>query len=111
MAFPVQRPRRLRSSEPIRRLVQETHLAPAQFILPLFVCPGEGIRKDITAMPGHAQLSIDKVVRECEQCKALGVGGVILFGIPEQKDEVASGAYAHDGITQRAIRAVKKDVS
>jgi porphobilinogen synthase len=111
MAFPVQRPRRLRSSELIRRLVQETRLAPSQFILPLFVCPGEGVRKEIVAMPGHAQLSIDKVVRECEECRALGLGGVILFGIPEQKDEFASGAYADDGITQRAIRAVKREIS
>jgi porphobilinogen synthase len=111
MAFPVQRPRRLRSSELIRRLVQETRLAPSQFILPLFVCPGEGVRKEIVAMPGHAQLSIDKLVRECEECRALGLGGVILFGIPEQKDEFASGAYADDGITQRAIRAVKREVS
>jgi porphobilinogen synthase len=111
MAFPVQRPRRLRSSELIRRLVQETRLVPSQFILPLFVCPGEGVRKEIVAMPGQAQLSIDKLVRECEECRALGLGGVILFGIPEQKDEFASGAYADDGITQRAIRAVKTEVS
>jgi porphobilinogen synthase len=111
MAFPVQRPRRLRSSELIRRLIQETHLAASQFILPLFVCPGEGLRKEIVSMPGHAQLSIDNVVRECEQCRTLGLGGVILFGIPEQKDEFASGAYADAGITQRAIRAVKREVS
>jgi porphobilinogen synthase len=111
MAFPVQRPRRLRSSELIRRLVRETHLAPSQLILPLFVCPGEGVRKEIVAMPGHAQLSIDNLVRECEESRALGLGGVILFGIPEQKDEFASGAYADDGITQRAIRALKREVS
>ncbi len=111
MAFPVHRPRRLRSSEPIRRLVRETRLSPSQFILPLFVCPGEGVRKDIRSMPGHAQLSIDKLVREAETCKGLGLGGVILFGIPEEKDESASGAYSPDGITQRAIRAVKQNVS
>jgi porphobilinogen synthase len=110
MAFPVQRPRRLRSSEPIRRLVRETQLAPSQFILPLFVCPGEGVRKEIGSMPGNAQLSIDNLIRECEECKSMGFGGVILFGIPEEKDELASGAYAADGITQRAIRAVKKEV-
>ncbi|HJY05200.1 MAG TPA: porphobilinogen synthase, partial [Bryobacteraceae bacterium] len=108
MAFPVQRLRRLRSGEPIRRLVRETQLAPSQFILPLFVCPGEGVRREIGSMPGHAQLSIDKVVQECEECLALGLGGVILFGIPENKDEMASGAYAEDGITQRAVRAIKK---
>jgi porphobilinogen synthase len=111
MAFPVQRPRRLRSSELIRRLVRETHLAPSQFILPLFVCRGEGVRKEIAAIPGHAQFSIDNLVRECEESRDLGLGGVILFGIPEQKDEFASGAYADDGITQRAIRAVKREVS
>jgi porphobilinogen synthase len=111
MAFPVQRPRRLRSSELIRRLIRETHLSPSQLILPLFVCPGEGVRKEIGAMPGNAQLSIDNLLRECAECRALGLGGVILFGIPEHKDELASGAYAADGITQRAIRAVKREVS
>jgi porphobilinogen synthase len=111
MAFPIQRPRRLRSSELIRRLVRETHLSPAQLVLPLFVCPGEGVRKEIGAMPGNAQLSIDNLVRECEQARALGLGGVILFGIPEHKDEIASEAYSDDGITQRAIRAIKREVS
>jgi porphobilinogen synthase len=110
MAFPVQRPRRLRSSEAMRRLVRETQLAPSQFILPLFVVPGEGVRKEIRSMPGNAQLSVDTLVRECEECKALGLGGVILFGVPDEKDEYASGAYAPDGITQQAIRAVKKEV-
>lgn len=110
MAFPVQRPRRLRSSESIRRLVRETQLAPSQFILPLFVCGGEGVRKEISSMPGNAQLSIDRLVAECEECWRLGLGGVILFGIPEEKDELASGAYASDGITQRALRAVKQAV-
>jgi len=108
MAFPVQRLRRLRSGEPIRRLIRETQLDPSQFILPLFVCPGEEVRREIGSMPGHAQLSIDKVVEECEECLALGLGGVILFGIPEHKDEMASGAYADDGITQRAVQAIKK---
>jgi porphobilinogen synthase len=110
MAFPVQRPRRLRSSEAMRRLVRETQLAPSQFILPLFVVPGAGVRKEIRSMPGNAQLSVDTLVRECEECKALGLGGVILFGVPDEKDEYASGAYDPDGITQKAIRAVKKEV-
>jgi porphobilinogen synthase len=110
MGFPVQRLRRLRSSEPIRRLVRETNLAPSQFILPLFVCPGEGVRKEIRSMPGNAQLSVDNLVAEAEECKRLGIGGVILFGIPEEKDERASGAYARDGITQRAVRALKREV-
>lgn len=110
MAFPVHRPRRLRSSNPLRRLVRETHLSPSQLVLPLFVCPGEGVRKPIASMPGHAQLSIDNLVREAEECQALGLGGIILFGIPEEKDETASGAYAADGITQRALRALKQHV-
>ena len=92
----------------MRRLVRETQLAPSQFVLPLFVCPGEGIRKEIRSMPGNAQLSIDNLVREAEECDSLGIGGIILFGIPAEKDEFASGAYAEDGITQMAVRAVKK---
>lgn len=110
MAFPVHRPRRLRSSPGLRALVRETSLAPGQFILPLFVVPGEGIRKEIKSMPGNAQLSIDKLVEEGRECAKLGIGGVILFGIPEHKDELASGAYDPDGITQKAVRALKKEV-
>jgi porphobilinogen synthase len=110
MAFPIQRLRRLRSSEGLRRLVRETQLAPSQFILPLFVVPGEGICKEISSMPGNAQMSVDNIVKECAACKKLGLGGVILFGIPAHKDEMASGAYDADGITQRAIRAIKKEV-
>jgi porphobilinogen synthase len=110
MAFPVQRPRRLRSTESIRKLVRETHLAPSQFVLPLFVCTGEGIRHEIGSMPGNAQLSIDNLLKEAEECKQLGIGGLILFGIPEEKDELASGAYASDGIVQRAVRALKQNV-
>jgi porphobilinogen synthase len=110
MAFPQQRLRRLRASEAMRRLVRETSLTPSQFVLPLFVCPGEGVRKHIGSMPGVAQVSIDNLVRDCETAKARGLGGVILFGIPEEKDELASGAYAADGITQRAVRALKRSV-
>jgi len=110
MAFPVHRPRRLRSTAAIRQLVRETQLAPSQFILPLFACPGEGIRKPISSMPDQAQMSVDKLVRECEECASLGLGGVILFGIPPAKDELASGAYADDGITQVAVRAIKSAV-
>jgi porphobilinogen synthase len=90
--------------------VRETRLDPADFILPLFVCPGEGVRREISAMPGNYQLSIDELVREGEQARSLGLGGVILFGIPESKDELASGAYADDGIVQRAVRALKREV-
>jgi porphobilinogen synthase len=110
MAFPAHRKRRLRVSESMRRLVRETHLEPSQLLLPLFVCPGEGVRNEISSMPGQCQLSVDELVKECEKTHALGVGGVMLFGIPETKDETASGAYADDGITQRAVRAVKRAV-
>jgi porphobilinogen synthase len=110
MAFPVHRPRRLRGSENIRTLVRETRLEASQFILPLFVCPGQGVRKEIKSMPGNAQLSVDKLVDEGRECASLGIGGVILFGIPEHKDELASGAYDSDGITQRAVRALKREV-
>jgi porphobilinogen synthase len=109
MPFPIHRMRRLRASEPIRRLVRETRLSPSQFILPLFICPGKGVRRDISAMPGHAQMSVDEAVRECAEAQTLGIGGVILFGLPETKDETASGAYADDGIVQRALRAIKQE--
>jgi porphobilinogen synthase len=109
MAFPQQRMRRLRKSEAMRRLVRETSLAPSQLILPFFVCSGEGVRKQIGSMPGIAQVSVDNLVRDCEQAKALGLGGVILFGIPEEKDEMASGAYSEAGVTQRAVRALKRE--
>src|ERR1039457_6152501 len=110
MAFPIHRMRRLRASEALRSLVRETRLAPTQFILPLFVCPGEGVRREISSMPGNYQLSIDEFVKECEEVNSLGIGGVILFGLPESKDELASGAYDEQGIVQRAVRAVKKAV-
>jgi porphobilinogen synthase len=101
--------RRLRATESIRNLVRETRLDPAQFILPLFVCPGEGVKREIGAMPGNYQMSIDETVKECAEVQSLGIGGVILFGLPESKDEVASGAYADDGIVQRAIGAIKRE--
>ena len=109
MAFPIQRMRRLRATESLRSLVRETHLTPSQFVLPLFVCPGEGVRREIGAMPGNYQLSIDELVKECDEAVSLGIGGTMLFGIPETKDEMASGAYADDGIVQRAVRAIKKE--
>jgi porphobilinogen synthase len=92
----------------MRRLVRETRLEPSQFVLPLFVCPGEGVRRAISSMPGNFQLSVDELVKECERAHAEGLGGVILFGIPNKKDEEASEAYAENGITQRAARAVKQ---
>jgi porphobilinogen synthase len=110
MSFPIHRKRRLRVSDSMRRLVRETHLEPSQFVLPLFVCPGEGVRKEISSMPGNHQLSIDQLVKECEGAQTLGIGGVILFGIPDTKDENATGSYADDGIVQRALRAVKQAI-
>jgi porphobilinogen synthase len=102
--------RRLRATEGLRTLVRETRLDPSQFILPLFACPGEGVRREIGSMPGNHQLSIDEMVKECTKTHDLGIGGVILFGIPETKDELASGAYDEHGIVQNAIRAIKKEV-
>jgi porphobilinogen synthase len=109
MPFPIHRLRRLRRTEALRSLVRETRLHPAQFILPLFVCPGEGVRREIGAMPGNYRLSIDQLVAECAEVQSLGIGGVMLFGLPESKDDMASGAYDENGIVQRAIRAIRKE--
>src|SRR5215472_4872132 len=110
MAFPIHRMRRLRATPPLRQLVRETPLEPRDFILPLFTCPGRGVRREISSMPGNSQLSIDELVKECAEAQRLGIGGVILFGIPDTKDEIASGAYAEDGIVQSAVRALKQEV-
>jgi len=99
--------RRLRSSEAIRSLVRETRLSPAEFVYPLFVTPGEGLRTEIASMPGQYQLSIDEAAREAEEVVSLGIGGVIVFGLPSAKDEAGSEAYDPDGIAQRAVRALK----
>jgi porphobilinogen synthase len=93
----------------MRRLVRETRLDPANFVLPLFVCPGEGIRRPIGSMPPQAQMSIDVTVAECRVIETLGIGGVMLFGLPESKDEQASGAYDVNGIVQKAVRAIKRE--
>jgi porphobilinogen synthase len=99
--------RRLRASESLRNLVRETHLEPSQFIFPLFVVEGEGVRREIGAMPGNYQLSIDELLKECETTHRLGIGGVMLFGIPSHKDDLASGAFDDNGIVQQAVRALK----
>jgi porphobilinogen synthase len=91
----------------MRSLVRETHLHPGALIYPLFICPGEGVRKPISSMPGVFNVSIDEAVKEAEACAALGLGGLLLFGLPEQKDEQGSGAWAADGIVQRALRTIK----
>lgn len=110
MAFPTQRPRRLRRTESLRSFVRETRLSPKGFVYPLFVCPGEGIRKEVRSMPGVFNLSVDEAVKECREVAALGIPSVILFGLPESKDEKATGAWADDGIVQQAARAIKREV-
>ncbi len=110
MPFPIHRPRRLRRTDSIRRLVRETELQPSNFIYPLFLIPGQGRNKPISSMPGISQLSVDQAVLECEQAQSLGLGGVILFGIPDHKDEIATGAYDPHGIVQQGIRAIKRAV-
>ncbi len=109
MNFPVTRMRRLRRTEAMRSLVRETHLHPGALIYPLFICPGEGVRKEIGSMPGVYNLSVDEAMKEAEICAALGIGGLLLFGLPAEKDEKASGAWATDGIVQTALRAFKKN--
>ncbi|HEX8183668.1 MAG TPA: porphobilinogen synthase [Blastocatellia bacterium] len=106
----IQRPRRLRRTEAIRALVRETRLAPDDFVYPLFVCEGEGVRREISSMPGVFNLSVDEAVRDAEAARKVGVRSVILFGVPDEKDASGSQAYAEDGITQRAIRAIKREV-
>jgi porphobilinogen synthase len=108
--FPIRRMRRLRRTAALRRLVQETHLAPSQLVWPLFVVHGEGVRRPIAALPGVSQLSVDELVQDAERANKLGLGGIILFGIPASKDATGSEAYDDNGIVQQAIRAVKRAV-
>src|SRR5216683_7719027 len=110
MAFPATRLRRLRRTGALRSLVRETRLTPESFVYPLFVCPGEGVRKEVRSMPGVFNLSVDEAVKEAEEAQSLGVPALILFGLPEKKDEVATGAWEEDGIVQRAARAIKREV-
>jgi len=110
MAFPVTRLRRLRKSEQLRSLVRETHLTPENFVYPLFVCPGTNVRKEVRSMPGVFNLSVDQAVKEVREARSLGVLSVILFGLPESKDEIATGAWADNGIVQQAARAIKSEV-
>jgi porphobilinogen synthase len=97
----------MRSNENIRRMVRETKLSPDDFIYPLFVTHGKGVKKEISSMPGNYQQSVDNLVKDCDEVKNLGIPAVILFGIPEHKDEAGSEAYSDDGIVQRAIHAIK----
>jgi len=110
MAFPVTRLRRLRRTAELRNLVSETRLTPDSFVYPMFVCPGEGVRKEVRSMPGVCNLSVDEAVKEAEEVRSLGVPSIILFGLPDKKDEVATGAWAEDGIVQQAAQAIKREV-
>ncbi|MBN2167426.1 MAG: porphobilinogen synthase [Marinilabiliaceae bacterium] len=111
MAFPQTRLRRLRYNSVLRQMVTETHLSTDDFIYPLFVCPGTKVKNPISSMPGNYQLSIDLVVEECKKAVSKGVKSVLLFGIPESKDESGLVACQHNGIVQQAIRAIKNEIS
>ena len=110
MRFPIYRPRRLRQNPKLRALVRETELSVSHLVLPLFVREGSRLRKPIRSMPGQFQLSVDELVKEAERTARLGVPAVVLFGIPDKKDEKASGAYAPNGIVPKAVRALKKEL-
>src|SRR5215472_4100253 len=110
MAFPVTRLRRLRRTAELRHMVAETRLTPDALVYSMFVCPGEGVRKEVRSMPGVFNLSVDEAVKECAEVKSLGIPSIILFGLPESKDEVASGAWADDGTVQQAAYAIKREV-
>jgi len=109
-SFPDYRPRRLRANENLRRMVRETRLSVDQLILPLFACPGRKVERPVSSMPGVAQLSIDRLVEKAKGARDLGIPAVLLFGIPEEKDEAGSDAYSPDGIVQQAVRALKEQV-
>ncbi len=109
-SFPDYRPRRLRANENLRRMVRETRLSVDQLILPLFVCPGRKVDRPVASMPGVSQLSVDLVVEKAKGARDLGIPAVLLFGIPESKDEAGSGAYDPNGVVQRAVAALKKEV-
>jgi len=110
MPYPIHRPRRLRRTAPIRTLIREMRLTVHSLIYPLFVCPGSKFKDEISSMPGNYRWSVDLLVEECKAVYDLGIPAVILFGIPETKDDVGSGAYDPDGIVQRAVRCIKKSV-
>jgi porphobilinogen synthase len=108
MSFPTHRPRRTRATEGLRNLVRETRLTVANLIYPLFVCPGNKVRTEVSSMPGIYNLSVDQIVEECREIAALGIPGVILFGIPKSKDARGTSSLAADGIVQQAIAAIRK---
>jgi len=110
MFFPSYRARRMRADDTMRRMVRETIITPDDFIYPLFVCHGKGVKKEISSMPGNYQQSVDNIVKDCKEVKSLGIPAVILFGIPALKDARGSEAYAADGIVQKAVKAIKDKV-
>lgn len=110
MVFPEYRPRRLRKNESLRALIRETHLSPSQFVYPLFIMPGKKKREAISSMPGVFRVSVDQLAKEAKECMKLGVNSVILFGLPEKKDAMGTGAHAKDGIIQRGIKELKNKV-
>jgi porphobilinogen synthase len=107
MSFPAERPRRLRRTERMRAMVRETRVTPEHLVYPLFVAPGTGLRREISSLPGCFHLSVDEVAREAEEVEGLGIGGVILFGLPSAKDPTGSEGYADDGVVQEATRAIR----
>jgi len=108
MSFPETRMRRMRRSESLRALVRETAVTPGDLIYPLFLCPGKGVRREIASMPGVFNISVDEAVGEAEEAASLGLGGLLLFGLPDGKDEHGSGAWDDDGVVQRGLRTLKK---
>ncbi|MFZ3245808.1 MAG: hypothetical protein WA185_12105, partial [Candidatus Acidiferrales bacterium] len=107
MTFPTQRPRRLRRNEAMRSLVRETRPSTAGLVYPMFVCPGRGVRAEVSSMPGIAQQSVDKLLEEVREVADLGIPAVILFGLPEHKDEKGTEAYIASGAVQRAIEGIR----
>jgi porphobilinogen synthase len=110
MAFPVHRMRRLRRTQRFRNLVRETRLSPESMIYPIFVCPGDDVRTEVSSMPGQYNVSIDHAVKVAREAEKAGIGGIILFGIPAQKDEAGSDCYDENGIVQNALRAIRENV-
>ncbi len=108
MTFPVERPRRLRRTEALRGMVRETRLTTRGFVYPMFVCPGTNVRNEVSSMPGVYQQSVDYFLEECREVESLGIPAIILFGVPEQKDERGSEAWSPTGVVQRAIEAVRR---
>src|SRR5215475_9181589 len=108
MAFPINRPRRLRRNELLRSLVRETHLTTAGLVYPMFVCPGSNVRKEVSSMPGVFQQSVDQIVEECREVEGLGLSAVILFGLPESKDAKGSSSLLANGVVQSAVERIKR---